>query len=203
MTNEAIENLLSRRSVRKYEDRQITDDELDTVLKAGLYAPSAMNRQSTVLVAVRDRETRDLLSAMNAKVLGQDDDPFYGAPCVVVVLGRNDRCIFQDGSLVLGNMMNAAKAIGLGSCWINRATEMFETPEGKALLAKWGLDEGLIGIGNCILGYPAEDPEAKPRADGRVVIVDENELSDAELDKVSGGFIKTKKTYQAAKKAIH
>lgn len=169
MTNETIETILTRRSIRKYEDRQITDKELDTVLMAGLRAPSAMNQQTTKFVAIRDKETRDILSRMNADVMGADNDPFYGAPCVVVVLAKDGRCIFQDGSLAIGNMLNAAKSIGLGSCWINRATEMFKTDEGKAFLYKWGLDDSYVGIGNVILGYPMENPDPKPILPDRII----------------------------------
>jgi nitroreductase len=171
--NEAMHNLLTRRSVRKYEDRQVPDDLLDAVLEAGLFAPSGMNTQNTVMVAVRDKETRDLLSKMNAAVMGSQADPFYGAPCVIVVLVDPERytCV-EDGSLVMGNLMEAAHALGLGSCWIHRAGQMFDTPEGKALLNDWGLPENLRGIGNCILGYAAEEPEAKPRREGRIVKVD-------------------------------
>ena len=167
--NEAYENLIERRSIRKYEEKQVPDELLDKVLEAGIYAPSAMNRQQTYAVAVRDKETRDLLSKMNAKVLNSDTDPFYGAPCVIVVLSEDVPASVEDGSLVLGNLMNAAKALGLGSCWIHRAKQTFETPEGKELLRKWGLPDDLVGIGNCILGYPAEDVKAAPRKDGRIV----------------------------------
>ena len=166
------ELLKSRRSVRKYTDRQVPDDLLDAVLEAGLYAPSGMNTQNTVMVAVRDQETRDQLSRMNAAVMGTDSDPFYGAPCVVVVLVDPERytCV-EDGSLVMGNLMQAAYEAGLGSCWIHRAQQMFESAEGKALLKKWGLPENLRGVGNCILGYPDETPAPKPRRESRIVKV--------------------------------
>ena len=173
--NESIHNLLSRRSIRKYSDQQVPDHLLDIVLEAGLYAPSGMNTQGVRLVAVRDRETRDLLSKLNAAVMGSSSDPFYGAPCVIVVLA--DPEIYggwvEDGALALGNMMNAAHAVGLGSCWIHRARQVFDSPEGKALLNKWGLPEHLSGVGNCILGYAAGDtPKAKPRKEGRIIKID-------------------------------
>ena len=170
--NEAIRALLERRSIRAYTDQQVPDGLLDAVLEAGLYAASGMNTQGVRLVAVRDRETRDLLSKLNAAVMGADRDPFYGAPCVVVVLA--DPEIYggwvEDGALALGNMMNAAHALGLGSCWIHRARQVFDSPEGKALLKKWGLPEHLRGVGNCILGYPAcAHPNPAPRKEGRIV----------------------------------
>lgn len=172
--NQTIQSFLTRRSIRRYRPEQVTDEHLDLVLDAGLYAPSGMNTQGTVLVAVRDKETRDLLSRLNAAVMDSDRDPFYGAPCVIVVLADPDsyRCWVEDGSLVMGNLLNAAHALGLGSCWINRAREVFDTDEGKVLLKKWGLPENLRGIGNCILGYPDEDPNPKPRAKGRIVKID-------------------------------
>lgn len=164
------EDLLTRRSVRKYSDRPVEDEKLDKVLTAGLYAPTGMNNQLPVLVAVRDKATRDELSRMNAAVMGASGDPFYGAPCVIVVLSDPERMTWvEDGSLVLGNLMNAAHSLGLGSCWIHRAKECFDTPEGKALLRAWGVPENYRGVGNCILGYAAEEPEAKPRKSGRVI----------------------------------
>lgn len=164
------EDLLTRRSVRKYSDRQVEDEKLDKVLTAGLYAPTGMNNQAPVMVAVRDKATRDELSRMNAAVMGASGDPFYGAPCVIVVLSDPERMTWvEDGSLVLGNLMNAAHSLGLGSCWIHRAKECFDTPEGKALLRAWGVPENYRGVGNCILGYAAEEPEAKPRKSGRII----------------------------------
>ena len=123
---EAMENLLTRRSCRNYKPEQVSDELLDKVLEAGTFAASGMNRQSTYLVAVRDKETRDLLSKVNAEVMSRDGDPFYGAPCVIVVLAAPDPTYLEDGSLVMGNLMNAAHAVGLGSCWIHRAKEEFE-----------------------------------------------------------------------------
>lgn len=170
--NEAMHNLLTRRSVRRYTDQQVPDELLDQVLEAGLYAPTGMNTQNIIMVAVRDKETRDQMMKLNAAVMGHNGDPFYGAPCVIVVLGdASGYPVVENGSLVLGNLMNAAHAVGLGSCWIHRAKQTFETEEGKALLRKWGLPETLVGIGNCILGYPAENPEARPRKEGRIVKV--------------------------------
>ena len=168
--NEAYTNLLERRSIRKYSDRPVSDELLDAVLKAGIYAPSGMNTQGVRLVAVRDPETVAYLSKLNAAVMNADRDPFYGAPCVIVVL-YDPSCFTgkEDASLVLGNLMEAAHAVGLGSCWIHRAYQVFESPEGKELLRKWGLPETLTGVGNCILGYAAQTPEAKPRAEGRIV----------------------------------
>ena len=164
------EDLLTRRSVRKYSDRPVEDEKLDKVLTAGLYAPTGMNNQAPVLVAIRDKATRDKLSRMNAAVMGASGDPFYGAPCVIVVLSDPERMTWvEDGSLVLGNLMNAAHSLGLGSCWIHRAKECFDTPEGKALLRAWGVPESYRGVGNCILGYAAEEPEAKPRKSGRII----------------------------------
>ena len=168
-----MNTLLNRRSIRRYKEDQVPDELLDQVLTAGLFAPTGMNRQNIIMVAVRDKQTRDQLSRMNAAVMGSDRDPFYGAPCVIVVLGDPEIYpVVENGSLVLGNLMNAAYAVGLGSCWIHRAKQTFETEEGKALLRKWGLKEDLVGIGNCILGYADESPEAKPRLDGRIVKID-------------------------------
>ena len=170
--NEIIHSLDGRGSIRKYQSRQVEDALLDQVLHTGLYAASGMNTQKTVMVAVRDKETRDQLSRLNAAVMGSTGDPFYGAPCVIVVLADPQRYTWvEDGSLVMGNLMEAAHAVGLGSCWIHRAREVFDSEEGKALLRKWGLPEQLRGVGNCILGYADESPAAKPRLDGRIIKV--------------------------------
>lgn len=169
-----IEDLKGRRSVRKFKPGQVGDAELAAVLEAGTYAPSGMGAQSAIMVVVQDRETIGKLSAMNAAVMGSSgSDPFYGAPTVIVVLADRTRptCI-EDGSLVLGNLMNAAHAVGLGSCWIHRAREEFESAEGKALLRKWGVTGDYVGVGHCVLGYPAGSaPAARPRKPGYVVMV--------------------------------
>lgn len=171
--NQTLDTLKNRCSTKKYTDRPVPDALLDAVLEAGLYAPTGLNNQKAVMVAVRDKATRDQLSRMNAQVLGSDADPFYNAPCVIVVLSDPERNTWvEDGSLVMGNLMNAATSLGLGSCWIHRAREMFDSYEGKALLKKWGLPETMRGIGNCILGYPAADPVRKPRAEDRIIKVD-------------------------------
>ena len=165
-----LDNLKNRRSIREYQPQQVSDTHLDAILEAGLYAASGMNTQNSIMVAVRDKETRDRLSRMNAAVMGTDKDPFYGAPCVVVVLVEPERyTAVEDGSLVMGNLMQAAYDLGLGSCWIHRARQMFESEEGKELLRTWGLREDLIGVGNCILGYPGEEPAPKPRREGRII----------------------------------
>ena len=170
---EAMKNLLERRSVRKYQDKQVPDDLLDQVLEAGLYAPTGMNRQNVVMVAVRDKETRDQMMRLNAAVMGSQNDPFYGAPCVVVVLADPTvRTWVEDGSLLMGNLLNAAASVGLASCWIHRAKEVFDLPEGKALLQKWGLPEHLRGVGNCILGYADGESVRRPRLEGRIFKID-------------------------------
>jgi len=172
--NEVIRALIERRSVRSYRPEKIKGEELAAILNAGLYAPSGMNRQPVVTVAVEDKAVRDTLSKMNAAVMGTDGDPFYGAPVVVVVLADVSKSgtALEDGCLVMQNLMLAAHSLGVGSCWIHRAKQMFETAEGKALLKEWGLTEDYVGIGNCILGYPADPiPGARERIEARIVRV--------------------------------
>ena len=172
--NTTMNDLLTRRSVRSYTDEVPPMEVIEEICKAGTYAPTGMNRQSPVIVAVTNREIRDRLSRLNASVFGPDNDsdPFYGAPVVLVVLADTTTAFTwkEDGSLVMGNLLNAAHAKGLGSCWIHRAKEVFETEEGKAILKSIGIEnKNLVGIGNCILGYTAGDyPEAKPRKDNYV-----------------------------------
>lgn len=171
--NETINTLISRRSVRDFDGSQITGETLDEILKAGLYAPSGMNCQATVMVAVNDIDTVNLISKLNAAVLGTDSDPFYGAKTVVVVFADRNRFTYlEDGSLVMGNLLNAACSLGVDSIWIHRAKEVFDSEEGRALKAKWGLGDEYVGIGNCALGHRKGDaPEAKPRKEGRIIKV--------------------------------
>ena len=162
---ETLQDLKTRRSCRSYKPEQISDQELDQILEAGIWAPSGMGAQSPVIVAIQDKETIQRLSRMNAEVAGQPgSDPFYGAPTVLVVLAdKSVRTYLQDGSLVMGNLMNAAHAIGVSSCWVHRAKEEFESEEGQAFLKKWGIEGNYEGIGHCILGYAEKEEEARPR----------------------------------------
>ena len=172
--NTTMQDLLTRRSVRSYTDEVPPRELIEEICKAGTYAPTGMNKQAPIIVAVTNCEVRDRLSQLNAAVFGPDfdSDPFYGAPVVLVVLADSSaaRTWLEDGSLVMGNLLNAAHAKGLGSCWIHRAKEVFETEEGKAILTELGIDaEKYVGIGNCILGYVKGDyPEAKPRKENYV-----------------------------------
>lgn len=169
-----LKDLKERRSIRAYKPEQIKEEDLQKILEAGMYAPTGMGMQSPKIIVVQDKKTIDCLSRLNDKYMGSGNDPFYGAPTVLVVLASKERptCV-EDGSLVLGNLMNAAYALGIGSCWIHRAREVFASEEGKELLKKWGVEGDYIGIGHCILGYPADDasPKAKPRKNDYVVYV--------------------------------
>lgn len=167
---DAMVNLLTRRSIRKYKPDMLPREILDKIIEAGTYAPTGKNQQSPIIIAVTNKALRDRMSQLNAAVLGQEDDPFYGAPVVLVVLAeRSNPNHVYDGSLVMANLMLAAHALGVGSCWINRAREVFDTDEGKTILADLGIEGDYEGVGNCILGYadgPA--PTAKPRKENYV-----------------------------------
>lgn len=169
--NETLKVLKERRSVRKYKAEQIRDEELNAILEAGTWAPSGMGLQSAVMVVVQDPATIAKLSKANAEIQGKPGtDPFYGAPTVVVLADSSSRNWLQDGSLVMGNLMTAAASLHIGSCWINRAMEYFDTAEGKDLLKQWGLPETYRGVGNCVLGYVDGDlPAPKPRKDGWII----------------------------------
>ncbi len=171
---ETLLDLKTRRSCRKYQPEQIKEEELLAILEAGTYAPTGMGAQSPIIVAVQDKETRDYLSKLNAGIMGTDIDPFYGAPTVLVVLADRSRPTHvDDGNLVIGNLLNAAHAIGVDSCYIYRARETFDSAEGKELLKKWGVQGDYEGIGNVILGYglPEGVKEAAPRKDGYIIRV--------------------------------
>lgn len=163
--NETIKTLIERRSCKKFKSEQIKKEELDLILQAGMNAPTGKGMQSPIILVLQDKEKIEKLREINKKILGRDVDPFYNAPTVLVVMAdKNMFTYVEDGSLVLGNMMNAAFSLGVGSCWIHRAKEEFETSEGKALLKEWNIPENYVGVGHCILGYAdMEYPEPKPR----------------------------------------
>ena len=170
--NEVLKVLKERRSVRRYKAEQIKDSELNAILEAGTFAPSGMGKQSAVMVVLQDQETISALSKINAEIMGNPGtDPFYGAPTVIAVLADSTSYNWlKDGSLVMGNLMNAAASLGVGSCWINRCGETFDLPEGKAYLEKWGLGETYKGVGYCILGYAeGEVPAPKPRKETYII----------------------------------
>lgn len=169
-----LECMETRRSVRAYLPDAVPEEKLERILRAGLYAASGMGRQSAMILCVTDKTLRDRLLRMNAAIMGAPEkDPFYGAPCVLVVLAdRSIPTAVYDGSLVLGNMMLAAHAEGLGSCWIHRAREEFDSDEGKAILRDLGVEGDYEGVGHLIVGYAdGAEPEAKPRREGRVLRV--------------------------------
>ena len=168
--SDVLETIKSRRSIRKYKSDMIPQDKLEKIIEAGTYAATGMGKQSPIIIAVTNKELRDKLSAMNAKIMGKDADPFYGAPVVLIVLASKERPTYiYDGSLVMGNLMLEADALGIGSCWIHRAKEEFESEEGKEILRSLGIEGDYEGIGHCILGYadgPA--PKAAPRKESYV-----------------------------------
>lgn len=172
--NETIKNLIERRTIRSYKQEQVHEDQLNEILEAGQYAASGMGAQSAIMVVVQDKATISQLSEMNAAVKGNPGvDNFYGAPTVIVVLADPSRSTYiEDGSLVMGNLMNAAYSIGVNSCWVHRAKQVFESAEGQELLEKWGIDKNYVGVGHCVLGYAdGEYPKAKPRKENYVTYV--------------------------------
>ena len=170
--NEVIQAMKERRSIRKFKPEMPKKEELEQIIEAGLYAPSGKNRQDAIILAVTDRELRDSLAAVNCRIGGwsEDFDPFYGAPAILIVLAEKEAPNHvYDGSLVMGNMLLAAHALGLGGIWINRAREEFEMPEYQQLLKDCGIEGQWEGIGHCAVGYiDGELPQAPKRRDGRV-----------------------------------
>ncbi|MDR0683906.1 MAG: nitroreductase family protein [Spirochaetaceae bacterium] len=168
---DTLKDLKERRSIRKYKAEQIKDSELDTVLEAGTWAASGKGAQSAVMVVLQDKEKIERLQRLNAQVLGNaDTKTFYGAPTVITVLA--DKALptwVDDGNMVIANLINAAQAVGLGSCYIYRARAIFDGPEGKALLKEWGLGENYGGVGHVLLGYAGETPKPAPRKSGYII----------------------------------
>lgn len=171
--SDVLETIKSRRSIRKYKSDMVPQDKLEKIIEAGTYAATGMGKQSPIIVAVTNKELRDKLSAMNAKIMGTNTDPFYGAPVVLIVLADKSRPTYlYDGSLVMGNLMLEAEAQGIGSCWIHRAKEEFESEEGKEILKSLGIEGDYEGIGHCVLGFAdGSAPKAAPRKDSYVYYV--------------------------------
>ena len=172
--SEVINNMKTRRSIRKYKPDMIPEDVLNRIIEAGTYAATGMGKQSPIIIAVTNKEIRDKFSKMNAEIMGVDSDPFYGAPAILIVLAdKNWANRVYDGSLVMGNMMLAAHSLNLGSIWIHRAKEEFELPEYQELLKELGVDGEWEGIGHCAVGYvDGEIPKAAKRKDNRVFWVE-------------------------------
>ena len=173
--SEVMEKIVSRRSIRSFKSDMVPKELIEQVVKAGSYAANGRGMQSTIVVAVTNKEIRDRLSKVNAQIMGHEDmDPFYGAPVVLIVLADKKRPTYiYDGSLAMGNMMLAAHDLGLGSCWIHRAKEEFETTEGKEFLRSLGIEGDYEGIGHCVLGYVEGDiPEGAPRKENYVYYVE-------------------------------
>lgn len=173
--SELLNKMKSRRSIRKFKPDEIPGEILEQIIEAGTYAASGMGRQSAIIIAVTNREMRDKIAEANCKIGGWEKgfDPFYGAPVILIVLAKKDLPNHvYDGSLVMGNLMLAAHELGIGSCWIHRAKQEFETPQGKALLKKLGIEEEYEGIGHCALGYvDGEYPKAAKRKENWVYYI--------------------------------
>lgn len=169
-----LDKIKTRRSIRKFKSDMVPRELIDQIIEAGTYAASGMNRQTPIIIAVTNKEMRDKLSKMNADIMGTDVDPFYGAPVVLIVLASKERYTYiYDGSLVMGNLMLAAHELGIGSCWIHRAKEEFESEEGKAILAQLGIEGEYEGIGHCVLGYVDGDyPDILPRKENWVYYIE-------------------------------
>ena len=170
--NETLNTLLTRRSIRKFKPEQIKDADLNAILEAGKYAPTGGGRQGNLFVVVQDPALRKQLAKLNAAVLGKDFDPYYGAPTIILVFADQTKSTpVEDGSIAHGNLFNAARSLGLGSCWIHRAREMFAGEEGKALLKRWGVEDNYVGVGACSLGHPdGAFPAPAPRKERFVIV---------------------------------
>jgi len=170
---EIIELIKLKRSIKKYQNKPVEHPLIEQIVEAGLYAPSGRNGQNVKMLVVENKELVQQIAKINASILGIDTDPFYGAPVVIVVFAnRNCSTYMEDGSLVMANLMLGAHFLGVDSCWIHRARETFETPEGRKLAKEWGIPDEYIGIGNCILGYHAGAyPNPSPRKSDRVYYI--------------------------------
>ena len=172
--NETIQTILNRTSTKSYKSDPISQEILDEIIKAGTYAATGRNKQAPIILAVTNKQVRDELARLNAKIMGMDEtfDPFYNAPVVLIVLAKKDvNTRVYDGSLVMGNLMLAASSLGVGSCWVHRAKEEFELPEGKQILQSLGIEDEYEGVGHCLLGYAQTQSAVKPRKDNWVYYI--------------------------------
>ncbi len=168
--NPVMEALLTRRSIRKYKQTAVPAELVDRIMEAGTYAASGKSRQPWKIIAITDPATQAKIREANARFLSHPmADPFYGAPVYLLVVSEkaNPNHVY-DGTLVMGNMMLAAHALGLGSCWINRAREMFELPEWQEWLRGLGIEGEHEGIGFLALGYTEGEPS--PRLERKACI---------------------------------
>jgi len=170
---DTLTTLKTRRSCRAYKPDHVEEEKLNAIIEAGTYAATGMGKQSPIILVIKDQAVRDQLTKLNAAAMGMDIDPFYGAPELLVVLANKAVPTYiYDGSLVMGNMMNAAADLGVASCWVHRAKEEFESEEGKAILKQLGIEGDYEGIGNLILGYAAKPAaNAAPRKENYVYCV--------------------------------
>ena len=170
---DTLTTLKTRRSCRAYKPDHVEEEKLNAIIEAGTYAATGMGKQSPIILIIKDQAIRDQLMKLNAAAMGMDIDPFYGAPELLVVLANKAMPTYiYDGSLVMGNMMNAAADLGVASCWVHRAKEEFESKEGKAILKKLGIEGDYEGIGNLILGYASKPAaNAAPRKENYVYCI--------------------------------
>ncbi len=174
--NEVLDNIKSRRSIRKFKSDMLRNEDIEKIVEAGLYAPSGMNRQATITLVIKNKELRDKLSKANCRIGGWQEgfDPFYNAPVIFVVLAdKSVPTSIYDGCLVMENMMLAANSLGLGSIWIHRAKEEFEMDEFKQLLKDLGIEGDYEGVGNMALGYiDGQVPIAHPVKENRAFYIE-------------------------------
>lgn len=171
--NQTTQTLKTRRSCKNYKPQHVPRHLIDEIVACGLNGATGRNLQAPIFVVVTNDDIVARLSQLNADVMGAKGDPFYGAKDVIVVLASKVAHTYvYDGSVALSNLMNAAYSLGIGSCWIHRAKEVFNSAEGKQLIADWGITEDVEGIGFCVLGYPNGEPKPKTINDGRVYFVE-------------------------------
>ena len=191
--NESIQTMWTRHAIRRFQDRPVPKAELDQILTAGLYAPSAGNNQYSRIVVCEDKAINEELGKINRYMMFQGKDPgaiahsvsaeqpsiqddfsilngYYGAPVVLTIFTRDHRYGREDAAMIAENIMLAAHFLGIGSCYVGRTKEVFQTEMGQALRQKWGVPDDLVAVCNVLLGYregPA--PKDKPRKEGRII----------------------------------
>lgn len=172
MSNIVLNNIKNRRSIRSYKNERIKEVELNQILEAGIYAPSALNQQSSIIVAIRNDDIYNQLCELTEKYFPNRKPYFYGCKDIVIVFADDKAlCPIENGSLVLENMFLAAQSLNIGSCWIHYLRDLFKTDEGKVLQEELEIPENYFVVGTCILGYALETPVIKNRKENYIKVI--------------------------------
>lgn len=171
--NTVIENILTRRSVRAFEEKKIPAEELNQILQAAIYAPSGMGRQTWQFTAVCSRDKIQQLAALVETELGREGYNMYRPEVIIIPSNEKDSPWGkEDNACALENIFLAAHSFGIGSVWINQIRDICDRPAVRALLTEWGIPENHVVYGIAALGYAAPAPAKEVHKIGKIVVVE-------------------------------